>query len=75
MAARTEVSSLRLHVKTPGTDRLRNGAAAQLHHLIASGWRETGRQVSHDYLTVRMERTTVVPPVAAGQSRHSRPSR
>ncbi|MGH8990270.1 MAG: hypothetical protein ACRDZ7_01930 [Acidimicrobiia bacterium] len=57
---RKDVSSYRLHVKTPGTDRLRKGAAGQLRHLEATGWHETDRRVSHHYVTVRMERAKVV---------------
>jgi hypothetical protein len=57
MIERRAVSSFRLHVKTPGTDRLRKGAAGQLRHLEATGWHETDRRRSHHYVTVRMERT------------------
>lgn len=60
MAVRTEVSAFRLHVKTPGTDRLRKSAAAQLRHLLATGWQETARRTSPSYVTVRMERTTPI---------------
>jgi hypothetical protein len=60
MAVRTEVSAVRLHVTTPGTDRLRKGAAAELRHLLATGWQETGRKASNDYLTLRMERTSTI---------------
>jgi predicted RNA binding protein YcfA (HicA-like mRNA interferase family) len=63
MAVHHDVSSYRLHVKTPGTDRLRKGAAGQLRHLEATGWHETGRRHSHHYVTVRMERTRTVLPV------------
>ncbi len=63
MAGRsTDVSSYRLHVKTPGTDRLRKGAAGQLRHLEATGWHETERRRSHHYVTVHMERTRAVVP-------------
>lgn len=66
MAVHTEVSSYRLHVKTPGTDRLRKGAAAQLRHLLATGWHETGRRTSHDYVTVRLQRTKTIIPWPTG---------
>ena len=56
-ATRTEVASYRLHVKTPGTDRLRKGASGQLRHLMATGWHETERRRTDQYVTVRMERT------------------
>ncbi len=73
---RKDVSSFRLHVKTPGTDRLRKGAAGQLRHLEATGWHETDRRRSHHYITVRMERTmTIVPAFIVGdggQRRHPR---
>ncbi|MGH8974204.1 MAG: hypothetical protein ACRD0C_13525 [Acidimicrobiia bacterium] len=76
MVERRAVSSFRLHVKTPGTDRLRKGAAGQLRHLEATGWHETDRRRSHHYVTVRMERTiTVVPGFIVGdggQRRHPR---
>lgn len=62
MATRSEVSAWRLHVKTPGTSRLRKGAAAQLRHLLATGWQETARRTNPSYVTVRMERTTTIVP-------------
>ncbi|MGH9040990.1 MAG: hypothetical protein ACRDZ3_12235 [Acidimicrobiia bacterium] len=63
---RKDVSAYRLHVKTPGTERLRKSAAGQLRHLEATGWHETDRRRSHHYVTVRMERTRVVIPTAMG---------
>ena len=76
MAERRDVSSFRLHVKTPGTDRLRKGAAGQLRHLEATGWHETARQRSQHYVTVRMERTVTVVPAHlvgdGGQRRNPR---
>jgi hypothetical protein len=80
MRERKDVSSYRLHVRTPGTDRLRKGAAAQLRHLEATGWHETDRRRSEHYVTVRMERTTTIHPASmvgdggqhGGQRRPSR---
>jgi hypothetical protein len=76
MAERRDVASFRLHVKTPGTDHLRKGAAGQLRHLEATGWHETDRRRSHHYVTVRMERTrTLVQGYTVGdggQRRHPR---
>jgi len=51
----------RLYVRVPGTDKLRKTAAARLKHLLATGWRETDRQVLPDHLVVRFERTGHAP--------------
>lgn len=76
MATRTEVSSFRLHLRTPGTDRLRKGAVGQLRHLLATGWHETGRRESPDHVTVRMERTTtIVPWITSGDGSPRRQQR
>lgn len=56
MAVRNEVSTLRLHLKVPGTDRLRKGSAATLRHLLASGWQETHRTTAATHVVVRLER-------------------
>ena len=65
----------RLHVKEPGTERLRRSAAGHLRHLIATGWRETERWHTPGYVTVRMEREgraperIPAPPVASQRPR------
>ena len=56
-----EVLHERLYVRVPGTDKLRKTAAARLKHLLATGWRETDRQVLPDHLVVRFERTGHAP--------------
>jgi hypothetical protein len=56
MAMRNEVSTLRLYLKSPGTDRLRKGSAATLRHLLASGWHETHRTTDAGHVVVRLER-------------------
>ncbi len=76
MAMRTEVSAFRLHLKTPGTDRLRKSAAGELRHLMATGWHETGRRMSHHHVTVRMERTTpIIPGLTSGDGSPRRQAR
>jgi hypothetical protein len=57
VAERKEVRYERLYVKVPGTDKLRKSAAGRLHHLLNSGWRETERAATGDYIKVRLERT------------------
>jgi len=56
-----EVRYERLYVKVPGTDRLRKNAASRLRHLLNTGWRETERSQSGDYIRVRVERTGHMP--------------
>jgi hypothetical protein len=56
-----EVLHERLYVRVPGTDKLRKTAGARLKHLLATGWRETDRQVLPDHLVVRFERTGHAP--------------
>lgn len=61
MAEYLEVIQERLYLKEPRTDRLRKGAAGRLRHLLASGWRETDRWHTEEYVTVRMERRGHAP--------------
>jgi hypothetical protein len=61
MGEHREVVHERLYVKEPGTERFRKSAAARLRYMLSTGWRETERWHAQDYLTVRMERTGVVP--------------
>jgi hypothetical protein len=56
-----EVLHERLYVRVPGTDKLRKTAAARLKHLLATGWRETDRQVLADHLVLRFERSGHAP--------------
>jgi hypothetical protein len=56
-----EVLHERLYVRVPGTDKLRKTAAARLKHLLATGWRETDRQVLPDHVALRFERTGHAP--------------
>jgi hypothetical protein len=56
-----EVVHERLYVRVPGSDKLRRTAAARLKHLLASGWRETERTQTTDYVQVRFERTGHAP--------------
>ena len=61
MSEYKEVLHERLYVRVPGTDKLRKTAGARLKHLLATGWRETDRQVLPDHLVVRFERTGHAP--------------
>ncbi len=61
MGQHHEVIHERLYLKEPRTNRLRKRSAARLRHLLASGWRETDRQPSPDYIMVRLERSGVAP--------------
>ena len=54
--ARSEVTSVRLYSRTPGTQQLRKSAAGELRSMLAAGWHETGRTVHVDHVQVRMER-------------------
>ena len=56
-----EVLHERLYVRVPGTDKLRKTAAARLKHLLATGWRETDRQVLPDHVALRFERSGHAP--------------
>lgn len=60
--ARREVTALRLYSKTPGSDRLRKTAEAELRVMIAAGWEEMGRTVNADHVMVRMERAVAKTP-------------
>jgi len=51
-----EVRYLRLHLKEPGTERLRKTADGWLRHHLSEGWRETSREKDHDFITVRLDR-------------------
>src|SRR5436309_15735382 len=51
----------RLYVRVPGSDKLRKTAGARLQHLLANGWRETERNLTADYLKVRLERNGHAP--------------
>jgi hypothetical protein len=61
MGEHHEVRYERLYVREPGTERLRKGAEGRLKHLLATGWREVERWHTQDYVTVRVERSGVVP--------------
>jgi len=61
MADYKEVLHENLYVKVPGSDNLRKTAASRLKHLLATGWRETGRMRHTDYVQVRLERTGHAP--------------
>lgn len=61
MADYKEVLHERLYVRVPGSDKLRKTAAARLKHLLAGGWRETGRSQTAEYVQVRFERTGHAP--------------
>src|SRR5919201_5251629 len=61
MADRKEIRYERLYVKVPGTDKLRKNAAGRLRHLLNTGWRETERLQTGDYIRVRVERTGFTP--------------
>lgn len=61
MADYKEILHERLYVRVPGTDKLRKTAAARLKHLLAEGWRETGRDSHPDHIMVKLERTGHAP--------------
>ena len=52
----TEVTVLRLYYKSPGSQTLRKGAAAELAHLVDAGWQEKDRKPGADHVVVRLER-------------------
>jgi hypothetical protein len=62
MAVRNEVTTIRLYMKAPGSDRLRKGSEAELRHLLAIGWHETHRTGERDYVDVRLARPVVRAP-------------
>ena len=72
MPDRHEVMNERLYLKEPRTDRLRKRSAARLRHLLSTGWRETERWHTEEYVTVRVERTGVSPSL--GKMPRSNPS-
>jgi hypothetical protein len=61
MGERKEIRYERLFVKVPGTNKLRKNAAGRLRHLLNTGWRETERVQTGDYIRVRVERTGFTP--------------
>ena len=61
MGDHKEVMYERLYVKVPGADKLRKNAAGRLRHLLNTGWRETERVQTPDYIRVRVERTGFTP--------------
>jgi hypothetical protein len=61
MAEYLEVVQERLYLKEPRTERLRKGASGRLRHLLSTGWRETDRWHTEEYITVRMERKGHAP--------------
>lgn len=61
MAEYHEVIQERMYLKEPRTERLRKGAAGRLRYLLGSGWRETERWHTEEYITVRMERKGYAP--------------
>lgn len=61
MGEHKEVRHERLYYKVPGSDVLRKNAAGRLKHLVATGWRETDRTETSEYVQVRVERTGHVP--------------
>jgi hypothetical protein len=56
MAVRNEVTTIRLYMKAPGSDRLRKGSEATLRRLLATGWHEIHRTGERDYVDVRLSR-------------------
>jgi hypothetical protein len=67
----TQVMRERLYLREPHTDRLRKSAAARVRHLLATGWRETDRTYTPEYVAVLFQRPGQAPerirpaPVAA----------
>ena len=61
MATHHEIRHDRLYLKEPRTERLRKGAQGHLRRMLGAGWRETERWHAEDYITVRLERSGVVP--------------
>jgi hypothetical protein len=62
MGDRKEVRYERLFVRVPGSSKLRKNAAGRLRHLLNTGWRETERVQTPDYVRVRVERTGFTSP-------------
>lgn len=61
MAEHHEVRHERLYMTEPNSERLRKTAAGRLRYLVSTGWRETERWHSPNYITVKMERSGHVP--------------
>jgi hypothetical protein len=61
MADHKEVRYEHLYLKVPNTDRVRDTAAGRLKRLMTSGWRETERTQTPDYVRVRLERSGHAP--------------
>jgi hypothetical protein len=61
MAEYLEVTQERLYLKEPRTERLRKRASGRLRFLLSTGWRETDRWHTEEYITVRMERKGHAP--------------
>ncbi|HEU5001990.1 MAG TPA: hypothetical protein VFW71_04345 [Actinomycetota bacterium] len=51
-----EMMRERLYLKAPDTERLRKGSAGRLRHLLNTGWRETHRSYTTNYVAVLLER-------------------
>jgi hypothetical protein len=62
MGDHKEVRYERLYVKVPGSEKLRKNAAGRLRHLVNTGWRETERSQTAEYIKVRVERTGFTSP-------------
>jgi hypothetical protein len=71
----SQVMRERFYLKEPRTDRLRKSAAARLRHLLATGWRETDRSYSPDYVAVLLERPGQAPEPFRPAVPPSRPAR
>jgi len=56
VGAPIEVTVVRLYCKSPGSQQLRKGAAAELAYLLAAGWQEKDRKAAADHLVLRLER-------------------
>jgi hypothetical protein len=75
MAVRNEVTTIRLYMKAPGSDRLRKGSEAAFRQLLAKGWHETHRTGERDYVDVRLARPVARPPqggLPRGNAPHGR---
>ena len=78
MAEHKQVRYEHLYVRVPNSDKLRATAAGRLKRLVSDGWRETDRELTPDYVKVRLERSghaplmKHLPPIPVQQGRPPR---
>lgn len=58
-----EMMRERLYLKQPDSKQLRKRSAGTLRHLLSTGWRETDRSYTTNYVAVVLEREDSGPQV------------